>query len=73
MAKFGGGEITWEIYWVQYSGLKAWIAVESLKWFSVIDLENDYFLIKFKEESDVANVLANGPWVVLGHYLTVQP
>ena len=37
--------------------------------FSVIDLENDYFLIKFKEESDVVNV----PWVVLGNYLTVHP
>ena len=42
------------------------------KGFSVIDLENDYFLIKFKEESDVVNVLTNGPWVDLGHYLTVQ-
>lgn len=40
--------------------------------FSVIDLENNYFLVRFKLTSDVDYVLTQGPWTVLGHYLVVQ-
>ena len=41
------------------------------KGFSVIDLEKDYFLVKFQEETNVVDTLTKGPWVVLGHYLIV--
>ncbi|KAL4303029.1 hypothetical protein GQ457_10G025080 [Hibiscus cannabinus] len=41
--------------------------------FQLIDLENDYFLVKFAVEGDYVNVLADGPWTIFGHYLTVQP
>ncbi|XP_050217298.1 uncharacterized protein LOC126668126 [Mercurialis annua] len=40
--------------------------------FDVIDLENDYFLVKLKSGGDVEAVLTGGPWVMLGHYLSVQ-
>ncbi|XP_038715029.1 uncharacterized protein LOC120008721 [Tripterygium wilfordii] len=40
--------------------------------YTVIDLENDYFLIKFKNEDDTIQALTKGPWTILGHYLTVQ-
>ncbi|KAH9685608.1 DUF4283 domain-containing protein [Citrus sinensis] len=40
--------------------------------FTVIDLENDFFLVKFKTEDDAQYALMQGPWSILGHYLTVQ-
>ncbi|XP_024039221.1 uncharacterized protein LOC112097863 [Citrus clementina] len=40
--------------------------------FTVIDLENDFFLVKFKTEDDAQYALTQGPWSILGHYLTVQ-
>ena len=41
--------------------------------FSVIDLENNYFLIRLKSPEDDVYALTEGPWVIFGHYLTVQP
>lgn len=41
--------------------------------FHIIDLENDYFLVRFKSEGDVDFVLAQGPWTIMGHYLIVKP
>lgn len=38
----------------------------------MIDLENDFFLVKFKTEDDAQYALTQGPWSILGHYLTVQ-
>ncbi|XP_050207401.1 uncharacterized protein LOC126656823 [Mercurialis annua] len=40
--------------------------------FDVIDVENDFFLVKLKSDCDVEAVLTWGPWVMLGHYLSVQ-
>ncbi|KAL4290645.1 hypothetical protein GQ457_14G017720 [Hibiscus cannabinus] len=40
---------------------------------SLIDLDNNYFLVRFAVEVDFRNVLANGPWTIFGSYLTVQP
>ncbi|KAL4384688.1 hypothetical protein GQ457_15G003010 [Hibiscus cannabinus] len=40
---------------------------------AMIDLDNGYFLICFALESDMSKVLTGGPWVIYGHYLTVQP
>ncbi|KAK8511941.1 hypothetical protein V6N12_074630 [Hibiscus sabdariffa] len=39
----------------------------------LMDIDNDYFLVTFKDHSDFFHVLANGPWTVFGHYLTVEP
>ena len=41
--------------------------------FSVIDLENNYFLVRFRSVGDVVDALTKGPWLIMGHYLTVQP
>ncbi|XP_024038338.1 uncharacterized protein LOC127903112 [Citrus sinensis] len=40
--------------------------------YSVINLDNGYFLVKFRKEGDADFVLTQGPWIVSGHYLTVQ-
>ena len=40
--------------------------------FSVIDLENNYFLVRFKREFDAQHVFTQGPWIVFGHYLMVH-
>ncbi|MBA0832693.1 hypothetical protein Goarm_017068 [Gossypium armourianum] len=37
---------------------------------SIMDLENDYFLVKFQEEVDYVRALTEGPWTVFGQYLT---
>ncbi|XP_024035663.1 uncharacterized protein LOC112096450 [Citrus clementina] len=41
--------------------------------YSVIDLENNYFLIRFRSAGDAVDALTKGPWIIMGHYLTVQP
>ncbi|KAL4383861.1 hypothetical protein GQ457_15G017010 [Hibiscus cannabinus] len=40
---------------------------------SVVDLDNEYYLVRFAAEEDYIRVLAGGPWVIYGSYLTVQP
>ncbi|KAH9791596.1 putative ribonuclease H protein [Citrus sinensis] len=41
--------------------------------FNIIDLENDFYLVRFKNARDADYVLTSGPWTIMGHYLTVQP
>ncbi|KAL4387446.1 hypothetical protein GQ457_09G020350 [Hibiscus cannabinus] len=55
---------------VRFSDIALWKPTGE---FQLIDLENDYFLVKFSVEGDYVNVLADGPWTIFGHYLTVQP
>lgn len=38
-----------------------------------VDIENDYFEISFGNPTDFSKVLAEGPWIVFGHNLTIQP
>ncbi|KAK9212363.1 hypothetical protein WN943_001745 [Citrus x changshan-huyou] len=40
--------------------------------FSIIDLANDYYLVHYRNEKDVEYALTEGPWTVMGYYLTVQ-
>ncbi|KAJ1394639.1 Zinc finger, CCHC-type [Sesbania bispinosa] len=49
--------------------LKMWLPEGSLK---MIDLENDYFFIRFSNLQDVSRVFEGGPWMILDHYLTVR-
>ncbi|KAL4281384.1 hypothetical protein GQ457_03G041560 [Hibiscus cannabinus] len=39
----------------------------------IIDLDNDYYLVRYAIEEDFQKVLSEGPWVIYGSYLTVQP
>ncbi|KAB2629216.1 hypothetical protein D8674_034011 [Pyrus ussuriensis x Pyrus communis] len=40
--------------------------------FSLIDLENNFFIVKFVLESDMNNILCGGPWIIAGQYLVMQ-
>ncbi|KAE8692437.1 hypothetical protein F3Y22_tig00110833pilonHSYRG00051 [Hibiscus syriacus] len=37
----------------------------------LVDLDINYFLVRFEDERDFANVLTEGPWTISGNYLTV--
>ncbi|KAK8593713.1 hypothetical protein V6N12_045788 [Hibiscus sabdariffa] len=39
----------------------------------LMDIENGYFLATFRSHEDYLTVLADGPWTIFGHYLTVEP
>ncbi|KAK9042088.1 hypothetical protein V6N11_017167 [Hibiscus sabdariffa] len=39
----------------------------------IIDIENDYFLMKFSSRSNYIHVLTDGPWTIFGHHITVEP
>ncbi|PPR98740.1 hypothetical protein GOBAR_AA21936 [Gossypium barbadense] len=41
--------------------------------FHIMDIENEYFLAKFQSTDNYAKVLSQGPWLIYGQYLTVQP
>ncbi|KAH1038555.1 hypothetical protein J1N35_040298 [Gossypium stocksii] len=40
--------------------------------FQLMDLENDYYLVRFNDEEDYNNVLTSGLWVILGQHLTFR-
>ncbi|KAH1121278.1 hypothetical protein J1N35_004438 [Gossypium stocksii] len=37
-----------------------------------MDIKNGYFLAKFQNSGDYDKILSQGPWVIFGHYLTIQ-
>lgn len=37
-----------------------------------VDLEKDFFLIRFSLKEDYERVLKDGPWFVRGHYLSIR-
>lgn len=39
---------------------------------SLIDLENNYFIVKFLYEEDMKYVLTGGPWQIAGQYIVTQ-
>lgn len=47
-----------------------WRSTETLQ---LVDLENNYYLIKFSNSDDFMHTLTGGPWVIYIHYLIVQP
>lgn len=40
--------------------------------FDILDIGNDYFMVKFEHEGDRTKVMDEGPWMIFYHYLTVQ-
>ncbi|KAL4282061.1 hypothetical protein GQ457_03G023530 [Hibiscus cannabinus] len=38
----------------------------------LIDIENDFFLVKFSDRGNYLKVLIEGPWTIFGHYITVE-
>ena len=41
--------------------------------FAIIDIENNYFLVKFQTAVDAERALIERPWTVMGRNLFVQP
>ncbi|MBA0855214.1 hypothetical protein Goshw_010730, partial [Gossypium schwendimanii] len=41
--------------------------------FRLMDVENGYYLVRFQNKVDYGMALTQGPWIVFGHYFTVQP
>ncbi|KAH1067160.1 hypothetical protein J1N35_032147 [Gossypium stocksii] len=41
--------------------------------FHLMYIENGYYLAKFQSIDDYNKVLSQGPWLIYGQYLTVQP
>ncbi|KAL4341873.1 hypothetical protein GQ457_08G009200 [Hibiscus cannabinus] len=39
----------------------------------LIDLDNEYYLVRFVDTSDYSRALTDGPWTIYGSYLIVQP
>ncbi|CAL8134633.1 unnamed protein product [Prunus armeniaca] len=39
---------------------------------SLIDLENNYFIVKFLLEEDMQYVITGGPWQIAAQYLVTQ-
>ena len=40
--------------------------------FDIIDVGNEYFMIKFECQLDKDKVISEGPWMVNNHYLVVK-
>ncbi|XP_057452053.1 uncharacterized protein LOC130743847 [Lotus japonicus] len=38
----------------------------------VIDLDYEFFVVRFSNRIDYAHAFSGGPWVIMGHYLVVQ-
>ncbi|KAK8494404.1 hypothetical protein V6N12_002353 [Hibiscus sabdariffa] len=41
--------------------------------FKLMDIENDYFLVTFRSHAHYLHVLADGPWTMFSHYVSVEP
>lgn len=41
--------------------------------FQLVNLENNLYLVKFTDPSDYSHAVIGHPWVIYGHYLTLQP
>ncbi|KAK8979212.1 hypothetical protein V6N11_009420 [Hibiscus sabdariffa] len=39
----------------------------------LMDIENGYFLATCRSHEDYLTALVDGPWMIFGHYLTVEP
>lgn len=38
----------------------------------MIDIGNEFFVVKLSSREDQVRVLSKGPWIIVGHYLSVQ-
>lgn len=46
--------------------------METKREITILDLSNDYFLVKFALPEDIDTVISGGPWIVHGHYLIAK-
>lgn len=38
----------------------------------LMDLENNFFVVRFQDESGYNKALVGGPWIIFGQYLMVR-
>lgn len=59
---------------VGYNTMKDWLVRvwKPVAGFEIMDIGNDYYMVKFDEEVDRTKVVEGGPWMIFDHYLTVQ-
>ncbi|KAJ1380290.1 Zinc finger, CCHC-type [Sesbania bispinosa] len=65
--KLLGKKVTMKFLWLRLE--KLWHPLGEME---LIDLENEYFLVRFSNFNDVSHVFEGGPWMILGHYLVIQ-
>ncbi|KAJ4846596.1 hypothetical protein Tsubulata_040794, partial [Turnera subulata] len=41
--------------------------------FKILDLENNFYMVRFRESKDYLHALVDGPWVIYDNVLSVQP
>ncbi|WRX27566.1 protein of unknown function DUF4283 - like 10 [Theobroma cacao] len=41
--------------------------------YDIVDLADNRFIVRFVDKEDFLRALLDGPWVIMGHYLTVHP
>ncbi|KAL1559138.1 hypothetical protein AAHA92_09514 [Salvia divinorum] len=60
---------------ISYNALqnRLWAIWKPRGQFFMMDLDNDYYQIRFNNLDDYQNALSGGPWIVYGHNLTIQP
>ncbi|MBA0694174.1 hypothetical protein Goari_004494 [Gossypium aridum] len=52
---------------------KDYLDLESKDMVQLVDLEHDYYIVKFSIISDYKKALIDGPWTIYERYLIVQP
>ena len=67
VVKLLGKSIGYRALWTRIHA--PWNPVGEIK---IVDLDNDYFIVKLNSHKDYLNAFTGGPWVILGHYLIVQ-
>ena len=67
VVKLLGKSIGYRTLWTRIHAL--WNPLGEIK---IVNLDNNYFIVKLNSYKDYLNALMGGPWVVLGHYLTVK-
>lgn len=40
--------------------------------FKIIDKDNQFYLVQLTCHEDVVTAMLNGPWIIMGHCLSVQ-
>ncbi|MBA0856323.1 hypothetical protein Goshw_026739, partial [Gossypium schwendimanii] len=50
-----------------------WIDRSMAKTVVVVNLDNNFFMVKIGNQKDYDNALMGGPWMIYGHFLVVQP
>lgn len=63
-------------FWARRLAIGLYVRNSTLygRWFlQILDMGNDYFSIKFAFDEGFQKAILEGPWVIMGSYLLMQP